>query len=147
MSVHEYFAGWGDVDFNLHMKNYCYLEKAGDARMITFTEKGFSIKRFFEMKFGPVVLSDKIEYFSEILLYEKFHVSTEVTGLSVDGSRLAMKNTFFKAGGKTSAIVTSTGGWIDIKSRKLAPPPPELYDVLSSMERSADFSELEAIKK
>jgi len=38
------YAGWGDMDFNSHMRNTAYLDKSGDVRMIFFSENGFSGK-------------------------------------------------------------------------------------------------------
>ena len=36
------YAGWGDMDFNSHMRNTAYLDKSGDIRMMFFAENGFS---------------------------------------------------------------------------------------------------------
>jgi acyl-CoA thioester hydrolase len=34
-------AGWGDMDFNSHMRNTAYLDKSADVRMMYFSETDF----------------------------------------------------------------------------------------------------------
>jgi hypothetical protein len=34
------FAGWGDMDFNSHMRNTAFLDKSADVRMMFFAENG-----------------------------------------------------------------------------------------------------------
>ncbi len=36
-------AGWGDMDFNAHMRNTAYLDMAADVRMMHFVDCGFPI--------------------------------------------------------------------------------------------------------
>jgi len=40
-----FFAGWGDMDFNSHMRNTAYLE-----------EHGFPMSEFVSRRIGPVIL-------------------------------------------------------------------------------------------
>ncbi len=37
------YAGWGDMDFNSHMRNTAYLDKSGDVRMMFFSENGLGL--------------------------------------------------------------------------------------------------------
>ena len=39
-------AGWGDMDFNAHMRNTAFLDKAADVRMMFFAEHGFPMEEF-----------------------------------------------------------------------------------------------------
>ena len=41
-----------------------------------------------------------------------------------------------------AVVVTSTGGWIDLKARRLRTPPAELFDVISTLNHSDDFKVL-----
>lgn len=52
------FAGWGDMDFNAHMKNTAFLDKSADVRMMFFAENGFSVEEFSRLRIGPVVMKD-----------------------------------------------------------------------------------------
>ena len=40
------YAGWSDMDFNSHMKNTAYLDKAADVRQMFLMENGFPIEEF-----------------------------------------------------------------------------------------------------
>jgi acyl-CoA thioester hydrolase len=131
-------AGWGDMDFNSQMSNTAYLVKAADVRMIYFAECGFPMSEFMRLKVGPVVLKDEVEYFREFHLLDEVNVSLTLAGLSSDGSRMKMRNDFFK-GGKLAARITSTAGWLDLNARRLLCPPPALLSVLQALAHSEDF--------
>jgi hypothetical protein len=51
-------AGWGDMDFNSHMRNTAYLDKSADVRMMYFSENGFPMAEFHRLRMGPVILRD-----------------------------------------------------------------------------------------
>ena len=84
MYTQHLIAGWGDMDFNSHMRNTAYLDKAADVRMMFFASNGC----------------------------------------------------------KLAARVTSTGGGLDLKQRRLICPPPSLLDALKSLDKSKDFQML-----
>ncbi|HVR41332.1 MAG TPA: thioesterase family protein [Thermoanaerobaculia bacterium] len=136
------FARWGDMDFNGHMKNTAYLDASADVRMMFFSEHGFSMREFEKRKIGPVIFRDELEYFRELRLLEQVVVTLEVAALSADGAKFKMRNEFFRPDGQRAARVMSTGGWLDIVARKLAPPPAELRDLLFALPRVEDFEEL-----
>ena len=136
------FAGWGDIDFNSHMKNTAYLDKAGDVRMMFFSENGFTINDFVSMRLGPVVMKDEVEYFKEINLLDEIRVTLAVAGLSADGSRFRIRNEFYRPDNRLAARVTSIGGWMDLAGRKLIAPPEGLHRAMKSLPLTDDFSEL-----
>lgn len=135
-------AGWGDMDFNAHMGNTAYLDKAADVRMLYFSEHGFPMSEFVRLKIGPVIQKDEIEYFREVNLLDEITVTFENAGLSEDGSRFIFRNEFFRADGKLIARVTSTGGWLDLSQRKLAPAPLTLLEVIRTLSQTSDFQQL-----
>src|SRR5262245_52304779 len=119
----QLFAGWGDMDFNSHMRNTAYLDKSGDVRMMFFAEHGFPMSEFMKLKLGPVIMKDQVEYFKEVRLLEGLRVTLELAGLSPDGGRFCMKNEFYRPDGKLAARVTSWGAWLSLTERKLSVPP------------------------
>jgi len=134
------YAGWGDMDFNSHMRNTAYLDKAGDVRMMFFSEHGFPMSEFRGRNLGPVIVEDQLEYFKEVGLLQELKVSLAIAGLSEDGSHWQMRNEFQRAAdGKLAARVTSVGAWLDLQARRLAAPPAELLQALRSLPRTADF--------
>lgn len=131
-------AGWGDMDFNAHMRNTAYLDKSADVRMMYFAEHGFPMSEFVRLKLGPVVMKDEIEYFREVRLLDEMQVTLSIAGLSEDASRMILRNEFFRDG-VLCARVTSTAGWFDLANRKLTAPPEGLAGPLRATPRTEDF--------
>ncbi|SDD53147.1 acyl-CoA thioester hydrolase [Cupriavidus sp. YR651] len=131
-------AGWGDMDFNAHMRNTAYLDKAADVRMMYFSSCGFSMSEFMRIRLGPVVMKDEIEYFREFQLLDDVRITLSLAGLSDDGSRMTLRNDFYRQG-TLAARVTSTAGWLDLNRRKLVCPPEALMQALRELARSEDF--------
>ena len=85
MYLQTLYAGWGDMDYNRHMRNTAYLDKSGDVRMMYFAENGFAMADFAALNIGPVVMKDEVEYFREVGLMESIKVGFMAAGLSDDG--------------------------------------------------------------
>ncbi|MES2127128.1 MAG: thioesterase family protein [Pseudomonadota bacterium] len=134
-------AGWGDMDFNSHMRNTAYLDKSVDVRMMYFAQSGFPVAEFARIRLGPVVMKDEVEYFREFQLLEEMRVTFQLAGLSEDGSRMMLRNDFYRKD-VLAARVTSTGGWLDLAARKLVVPPANLVQLLRDLDRSEDFRDL-----
>jgi acyl-CoA thioester hydrolase len=135
-------AGWGDMDFNAHMRNTAYLDKSADVRMIFFSEHGFPMSEFSRLRLGPVIQKDEIEYFREVNLLDELKVTLSIAGLAEDGSRWIIRNEFFRPDDKLAARVTSAGGWLDLSARKLVAAPAGLLATMKELSRSSDFQEL-----
>jgi acyl-CoA thioester hydrolase len=111
MYTKKLYAGWADMDFNAHMKNTAYLDKAADVRQKFLMEHGFPVEEFLRQRIGPVVMKDELELRHEI----------------------------FREDGKLAARVSSAGGWLDLAARKLIAPPPALLAAMNLLERTSDF--------
>jgi len=135
-------VGWRDVDPNGHVANMVYLQYAVDARIAFFASQGFPPMNFLRLGFGPVIKSDYVEYFREVMMLEEIRVTVENGGHSEDGSRFRVINNIYKADGVLSAKVTSIGGWLSMKERKLMEPPEELRQAWLTLSRTDDFEEL-----
>lgn len=133
------YAGWGDMDYNAHMRNTAYLDKAVDLRMMYFAEHGLTMAEFMRLKVGPVVMKDEVEYFREARLLDPLRVTLCLAGLSEDASRMLLRNEFFR-GDTRIARVTSAGGWMDLAARKLIAPPEPLLAVMRALPRAEDFA-------
>lgn len=136
------YAGWADMDFNSHMKNTAYLDKAADVRQMFLIEHGFPVEEFLRLRIGPVVKKDEVEYFSEVGLQQQITVTYCIAGHALDGSRFVLRHEIFRPDGKLSARVTSLGGWLDLTARKLVAPPPPLLAVMNLLEKTSDFAVL-----
>jgi len=138
----EFLAGWGTMDFNRHLANTAYLNLAADVRVAFFSEHGFPPSEFRRLAIGPVVRKEELEYFREIGLHETVVVTYWVLGMSPDGSRFQVENEIWSPKGERAAVVRSTGGWLDLRARKLIVPPPELFEVFQRAPKAPGFVEL-----
>lgn len=138
----SFVAGWADMDFNSHMRNTAFLDRAADVRMMFFAENGFPMQAFVTRRIGPVIMKDEVDYFREVALLQEITVTLALAGLAPDGSRFLMRNDVLNADGKLCARVTSAGGWLDLGARKLVVPPAELLATLATLDRTDTFAEL-----
>ena len=138
----EFVAGWGTMDFNGHMANTAYLNLAADVRMAFFAEHGFPPSEFRKLALGPVVRKEELEYFREVGLHDSVTVTYAVLAMSADGARFVIENEIWSAGGERAATVRSTGGWLDLRARKLVAPPPSLLAAFAKVPRAPGFVEL-----
>jgi len=139
-----FVAGWGDMDFNSHMRNTAYLDKSADIRMMYFSENGFPMSEFVRLQVGPVIMKDEVEYFKEVSLLETLKVTLVQAGMSEDGSRFLLRNEFYRSDGKLAARVTSAGGWLDLMARKLIVPSDTLFRSMQSLPKTDDFQVLKS---
>lgn len=142
----EFLAGWGTMDFNGHMANTAYLDLAADVRMAFFAEHGFPPSEFRRLALGPVIRKDELEYFREVGLHDSVTVTYATLAMSRDGSRFMVENEFWSTAGERGCTVRSTGGWLDLRARKLVVPPPALLAAFAEVPRAPGFVELPPIK-
>jgi acyl-CoA thioester hydrolase len=143
----QFIAGWGTMDFNSHMANTAYLDLAADVRMAFFAEHGFPPTEFRRLAIGPVIRKDELEYFHEVGLHETVTVTHAVLGMSADGARFIVENEILLPSGERAATVRSTGGWMDLKARKLVEPPPALLGAFRKAPHGSTFVELPSLSK
>jgi len=140
-------VSWAHLDAMGHMANTAYLDLAVDTRFSYFESRGFSSGEFRRLGFGPVVRRDEVEYYRELMMMQPVRITLLLGGISPDASRFRLVNEFWREDGKLSARLTSTGGWLDMKARKLVAPPERLAAALRDLERTDDFAPLESSVK
>lgn len=130
---------WPDMDQNGHMRTTAYLEVAEDCRMQYFASQGFPMSAFADLRIGPVVRRDVLEYTAEIRLLEAATVDLQLAATSADGARFRLRNTIRRADGRVAATVTTDAGWLDLERRRLTTPPEELRVLLDKLSRTDDY--------
>jgi acyl-CoA thioester hydrolase len=139
-------VGWGQTDFNGHLRNSAFLDMCSDVRLMFFAANGFPASRFAESQFGPVVQSDRLDYFREVKMLDAMRVTLRLAGLAGNGSRFRLQNDFYRPDGRLSATVLSSGGWLSLARRKLIVPPAEVASALDGLERVAEFETLPPLR-
>jgi acyl-CoA thioester hydrolase len=137
----SFIAGWGDMDFNSHMRNTAFLDKSGDLRLMFFASCGFPISEFQRLRLGPLAMKDELEYRREFNLHDEVRATLKLAGLRDDGSRVMWRNDFYR-GDTLAAQVTTLSGWLDLGQRTLVPPPLALLDAIRDLPHSDDFTVL-----
>jgi acyl-CoA thioester hydrolase len=144
----QFVAGWGNVDLNGHLGNTSYLDFAATTRIAFFAEHGFPPIEFMRLQFGPVVKSESIEYFREIMLLGGCRVDVRCSGLSADGSRFRFTNSCYRDDGILAARIQTTAGWLSFSERRLIAPPEDLLAIINRLDRTDEFEVLNSsIKK
>jgi acyl-CoA thioester hydrolase len=133
---------WADCDVNGHMRNTAYSEYAIDVRVAFLAEHGFGHEQLAAAGFGPVLLREEIDYLRELRMNETVEVDFAQLGLSADGSRFRLRHGFTKANGKPAARIVLDGGWMDMRTRRLARPPEALARAFGLAPRAEGFAEL-----
>ncbi|MGE4232850.1 MAG: acyl-CoA thioesterase [Bacteriovoracia bacterium] len=138
----EFEVRWADLDPNWHLKNTAYEDYAAHVRFSFLNENGFPFGKHKELKFAPVIFSQKYEYFKEIGPEQKFKMNYKIAGLSQDGRKYRLRNEVIRSDGAIAARITIDGSFLDLTTRKLRPPPNELFEIVKKLDRTDDFEEL-----
>lgn len=137
---------WADLDPNGHMRHTVYMDCAAQARIGFLSGCGFTREHFQALGIGPVLLREEARYLREVRANERLRVSAEVAGLSPNCKHWRIRNQIFKADGELACVVNVQGAWLDLKARKIVPPPAELREVMLKWPRTEDYAEFEPKK-
>lgn len=138
---------WADCDANGHMRNTAYSEYAIDVRVSFLDAHGFGFDQFRATGFGPVLLREEIDYLRELKMNETVEVDFQVLGVSADGARFRIRHEFIRGDGKPCARLVLDGGWMDMRTRRLAPPPEGLARAFDAAPRAEDYAPLPERKR
>ncbi|GAA4388135.1 thioesterase family protein [Hymenobacter koreensis] len=139
----QYPVRWADLDPNGHMRHSAYNDYAAQHRLDYLHDHGFPLPKFALLGIGPILFREETRFLKEISPNETITVGAQLAGHSPDGSRWRIVHTIYKADGREAAIVTVDGAWLDLRLRKLAVPPPELAEALSTLDRHSSFEIIE----
>ncbi len=140
-----YTVRWADCDANGHMRNTSYSEYGTDTRVSFLAEGGFTFESFVDHRVGPVLLHEALDYMREVRLGEVIEVDLTILGLSPDGARFKFEHDIWLPNKKKAARIVLAGGWMDLDTRKLRVPPPELLRLMHSGPRAATVEELKPL--
>lgn len=149
MAVYEktFTVRWADMDPNVHMRHSAYTDYAAQVRLDFLADQGFSMRRFAELKLGPILFREDTRFLKEIGLSETIRVTAELGGLNADGSRWRIVHTIYKADGRMAATVTVDGAWLDLGLRKLTVPPADMVAAFEHITRHETYADIVREKK
>jgi len=135
---------WSDLDPNFHLRHSVYYDYGAYCRVSFLEEFGLTHSIMQELKFGPILFREEAVFRREVVLGDALKINLRLTKARKDFSRWSIRHEIIKNEDKVAAVITVDGAWINLVLRKLATPPPEVIDVFSKMEQSADFEWLSA---
>jgi len=127
-----YTVRWAELDPNGHMRHSAYADFAADQRVHWLASHGFDLRKFAELRIGPILFREETKYLKELHGGEAIRVEGRVTAGTPDGARWTIEHRIYKADGRLAATVTVDGAWIDLDRRKLTVPPAELATLMSA---------------
>ena len=127
-----YTVRWAELDPNGHMRHSAYADFAADQRVHWLASHGYDLRKFAELRIGPILFREETKYLKEIHAGEEIRVEGRLMNGMPDGSRWTIEHTIYKADGRVAATVTVDGAWLDLERRKLTVPPAELAAVLQA---------------
>ena len=137
-----YEIRWSDLDANGHVNYSTYIDAAGDVRYHFFWEHDFPPERFEQMGIGPVYTAIHAEFLREVRLGETITINYTVSGLSPQGSRWKVHHDILKSNGKKAVSLDVEGVILNLTTRKLANPTPELLQTFNLIPRTKNFEVL-----
>ncbi|MEV7193731.1 thioesterase family protein [Streptomyces sp. NPDC093510] len=119
-----------ETDTQGHLNQAVYLQYAEHARWSLLREAGIEQTDLLDKGVGPVALESTIQYRSELRAGDETTVSCAF--IWGDRKTFRIEQTITKADGTVSATVSSVGGLLDLKERRLVADPREYFRALAT---------------
>jgi len=133
---------WADVDANGHLRHSAYADWATFVRTEWLYELGLTLRKLTALRIVPITQEETTKYSKEILLGEKIEVDLALAGSSADASWFVHR-LHFRRGETLCARYEMKGAWMDIEKRRIAAPPPDVVQAISTLARTSDYVDLE----
>ena len=101
---------WDEVDPNQHMRHTVYITYGAEARMAVFAENGIKFPTDGGVGVAPVLFREEAIY-----------------------RRWSMRHEIIRPDGQLAATIDVDGAWIDMVTRKLALPPPDIAERMRAL--------------
>ena len=106
-----------------HVNNATYLALYEEARWEAITQRGYTYETVHKTGQGPVILDVHLAFMRELKLREKISITLE--RVSYEGKIFKLKQQMVKQDGSIASEAVFTGGFFDLKARKLILPNDE----------------------
>ena len=106
-----------------HVNNATYLALYEEARWELISGRGYTYQKVHQTGQGPVILDVHLAFLKELKLRETISITVEM--VSYEGKIFKLKQQMLKADGAVASEAIFTGGFFDLKARKLILPSDE----------------------
>ena len=129
----------GDLDEDARLRGGAYVDRADALRAAWLAGRGFDRAALAQADLSAVVVRVELDRQRDVAPGDTLTMTQEQVGLSSDGGRWVLRTTFTRADGLSAAQVTTTGGWLDARRRKVARPPAGLAQAMAALPKAADW--------
>jgi acyl-CoA thioester hydrolase len=136
---------WADLDPNGHVRHSVYYDYGAQARIGYLQKHGFGIDWFARNSIGPILFREEARFYRELKAEDELIVDVRLCGLSEDYRKWSMRHEIHR-GKELCATIELDGAWLDLKTRRIAPPPAALYEKFAELIHTGDFQIIPAGK-
>lgn len=130
---------WADFDPNNHMRHSAYNDYAAESRVRFFNAYKLSLIEFNKLNIGPILFKEETSFYREISLSDDITVEVLLKGTSTKGERFKFRHKIYRGDGVLAAEIDIYAAWLDLKSRKLTDPPPQIIEIFQHLDKTKDF--------
>ncbi|RYE53561.1 MAG: thioesterase [Sphingobacteriales bacterium] len=130
---------WSDLDPNLHLRHSVYYDYGAFCRISFLNSQGLTPTFMVEHSIGPILFREECIFRKEVRLGDALMIDLRLASAAPNFARWTIKHNIIKNDNVLAAVITVDGAWIDIKRRKLATPPEEVFNTFNEMPRTTDF--------
>jgi len=138
---------WSDFDPNRHLRHTAYNDYAAESRVRYLNDHGFTMKRFAKENMGPILFKEETTFYREVNMGEDISIEIFLEGLSENGEHFKFLHKIFREDGVLAAEVLILGAWLDLKIRKLTPPPTDMVETFNALTKSENFQKIQLKSK
>ena len=129
---------WSDLDPNGHVRHSVYFDYGAQARIAYLQQQGFGIDWMKSKGIGPVLFREEAKFYRELNAGDQLVIDVQLARLSDDHRKWSMQHRILR-GDELCATINLDGAWLNLKTRRIAPPPKELVENFEALERTEDF--------
>lgn len=131
---------WADLDPNGHVRHSVYYDYGAQARTDWLEEQGVGVGWMAQQGFGPVLFREEARFMRELNVGDDISIDIRICGLSADRRKWSIRHRIFR-GEELCAVLELDGAWLDLRKRRIVPPPKALLERFEALERTEDFCE------
>ena len=129
---------WSDLDPNGHVRHSVYFDYGAQVRIAYLQEQGFGINWMKSNGIGPVLFREEANFYRELNSGDELVIDVRLSGLSDNHNKWSMSHRILR-GDKVCATIDLDGAWLNLQTRRIAPPPKELVEQFEALEQTEDF--------
>jgi acyl-CoA thioester hydrolase len=139
----EFQVIWADLDPNAHMRHTAYNNYAAQVRVGLFDHLSLPLAKLVASGVGVILFHEDTTFRKEVFMNEKITVDCAAIGWRKDFKIWKFRHNVRKQNGDIACTIIVTGAFMNLKERKVAPPPEAVAAIMDKVPRAEDFEWLD----